>query len=242
MAGLIASHALTRASIVCVCLQVIDLKLEIEERDERLSHGADASKRAAHAERELNKAREEMRRGRDDLMTLVSQKGELQLENASLHDMVADLRQEKDLILDAKEELHDRIETLEDEIELLARSAQDMAALQHGRSKKDSKSGDKGAGGGGEDQLSAMPSFTRAGSSFTRRRADTASAMPSPRGGLESYSMPSMPEDRVVASTRTSFAVGGGGSAPTTPRGGASGGRTRQESKGGFGWPFGKKE
>ena len=116
------------------------------------------------------------------------------------------------------------------------------AALQHGRSKKDSKSGDKGAGGGGEDQLSAMPSFTRAGSSFTRRRADTASALSSPRGGIESYSMPSMPEDRVVASTRTSFAVGGGGSAPTTPRGGASGGRTRQESKGGFGWPFGKKE
>ena len=39
--------------------------------------------------------------------------------------------------------------------------------------------------GGGEDQLSAMPSFTRAGSSFTRRRADTASALPSPRGGIE---------------------------------------------------------
>jgi hypothetical protein len=66
-------------------------------------------------------------------MTLIAQKSELQLDNASLEELVEDLKEERDQILDAKEALHDRIEEQEEEIELLSRSAQDMVELQLAR-------------------------------------------------------------------------------------------------------------
>lgn len=153
------------------------------------------------------------------------------------------------MILDAKEELHDRIEHLEDEIELLARSAQDMAALQHGaRSSGGSKAKKAPSKGQSEDEVSALPSMPALPSfnSFTRRRAESSMPMPSPRGG----GLEPVGEERVVASTRTSFAVGagGGGGAGIMP-GGSMGGspaaappqaRARQESKS-F-WPFAKEK
>jgi len=107
------------------------MKMDSAERE---MNEQEMAQRASEAEAALAKVRDELASAKTDLATLVVQKGELQLENAGLEDLVEDLRTEKGLIMDANEELHERVEYLEDEIELLSRSAQDIASLNAGRS------------------------------------------------------------------------------------------------------------
>lgn len=56
-------------------------------------------------------AKKELLKVTEDLTVLVQQKSELQLENSGLTESIDQLRSEKQQILDAKEELHDRYET-----------------------------------------------------------------------------------------------------------------------------------
>jgi len=213
--------------------QIVELTLACEEKGEVQRKLKEATRRAREAEASVAKLREEMKREQEDLATLVEQKGALQLENANLQDMVADLRVEKEHILDEKEEMHDVIEEMEEEMERLERSAQDMAALQAG--KKGKAKGKKS-----DESVAAHTSFSRASSSFNRHRKESAEKPPmgSP--------LPATPEDKIVASTRTTSFVGSGGDSADRNRSrtasgetqAGSGGRKRAESK--SMWPWSK--
>ena len=133
------------------------------------------------------------------------------------------------------------MELLEDELELLGRSAQDMAMLQRAQHQKLG-----GPGGGAEDAAdgAAARAVEEVRPTPPRlSRLDTGGSSSSLRSGGSSLYDVSSP--RVVASTRTSRQVGSGGSAvgsdasgTDSPVGGAAAGRARQASS--LRWPFGK--
>lgn len=187
-----------------------------------------------------------MRQASLDLASLVAQKGELQVEKAGLLDTVAELRRERQLMLDSKEELQERVEHLEEEIELLGRSAQDMARAQQLQRQKALAS--RAHNAAHADSRTKQPTA-----------AGVAAAQPAQPAYVPMPAAPSPAEfasPRVVASTRTSLGGSGPPSSsrvrgessvgwtpsPTTASGGekASGGRQRAESK--FSWPFGSSK
>ena len=229
-----------RASLEEIRGEMVELRMDSAERDVRLEQ---AEKRAAEAEAACRRAREELHAERSgqaslDLGALVAQKGELQVENAGLMDMVAELRREREALLDARDELQDRVEHLEEEIETLGRSAQDMARAQLQRQKAQASRAQSAQAPG--PTMGGQPAAV--GMAATAATVAPASAAPPPE-----FASP-----RVVASTRTSLGGSGPplasrsrgessvGWTPSPTSGGgekASGGRQRAESK--FSWPFG---
>ena len=107
--------------------EMIELKMDAAEHEMEVQA---LEQRAVTAESALAKCRDELKGATADLESLVQQKSQLQLDNLELEDLVTSVRAEKDAAAEEIDELHFRIEQQEEEIEMISRSAQDMAQLQ----------------------------------------------------------------------------------------------------------------